>query len=233
MLRVFLIAAASFFFVGVHNLSADAVVFFNSAQVAQDVASGATSDTIKSNGYIFTYTRDKFFTGGVGLTEPVGRFVSVSWPTGVQAQAVTAGPVTGKARITLSREDGALFGITAFTAKLLANTFGTGAEIEVVPKLNGEEVLNDPIFLDASGSGNQSFNYSLTGGYRHDTSALHGYDSYEIGLFVDFAITALTLQGPPVVVPEPASLVALGMTGLILMGGRRGRKTPVAKGQRV
>ena len=113
---------------------AASTVFFDSSQVATDVASGVTSDTISSSGYLFTYTRDKLFTGGTG--EPIGRSVRVPWPEGVEAQAVTTPPpgVTDhKAQITLQRVDGDVFDLTAFTAKLLANTFGTGGSIEIMP----------------------------------------------------------------------------------------------------
>jgi hypothetical protein len=34
------------------------------------VAAGVTWDTISSNGHLFTYTRDKLFTGGTG-TDPI------------------------------------------------------------------------------------------------------------------------------------------------------------------
>src|SRR5690606_8138413 len=98
------------------------VVFFDDAQIATPVASGVTWDTISSNGYLFTYTRDKLFTGGIG-PDPIGRTVRVPWPERVEAQAVTTPPpgVTDyKARLTLQRVDGDVFDLTAFTAKLLA-----------------------------------------------------------------------------------------------------------------
>jgi len=107
--------------------NAATTVFFDSSQVAAPVASGVTSDTISSNGYLFTYTRDKLFTGGTG--QVIGRQVRVPWPDGVEAQAVTTPPpgVTDyKARITVQRVDGNVFDLTAFTAQLLANTAGAG-----------------------------------------------------------------------------------------------------------
>ena len=39
-------------------------IFFDSSQTATLVETGVTSDTISSNGYLFTYTRDNFFSGG-------------------------------------------------------------------------------------------------------------------------------------------------------------------------
>ena len=160
-------------------------IFFDSSQTATLIASGATSDTISSNGYLFTYTRDKLFGGGTG------RPVRVPWPEGVEAQAITVAPV-GKAQITISRVDGNIFDIPAFTAKLLANTAGAGAAIEVMPQLNGEDGYNDPIFFSASGQTNQTFSYD-TGTTPQSTALLTGFDTYKINLYVDFALTAITL----------------------------------------
>ena len=56
-----------------------------------------------------------------------GRPVIV-WPGGVEAHAVTVGPV-GKAQITINRVDGRVFDIPAFTAELLADTAGDGCFI--------------------------------------------------------------------------------------------------------
>ena len=115
----FVVAAVCCVFAG-GLANADTTVFFSTCQVATPVASGVTSDTIRSNGYLFTYTRDKLFTGGT--RQPIGRAVRVPWPAGVEAQAVTT-PPTGvtdyMARITLQRVDGQVFDLTAFTFKLL------------------------------------------------------------------------------------------------------------------
>jgi hypothetical protein len=177
--------------------TADAVttIFFDSSQVATDVASGGTSDTISSNGYLFTYTRDKLFTGGTGV--PIGRSVRVPWPEGVEAQAVTTPPpgVTDyKARITLQRVDSGVFDLTAFTAKLLANTAGTGGSIEIMPILNGEDAFNDPLYFDVSGYAGNTFSYDTSPNYLGSTALLTGFETYKITLFVDFALTALTLE---------------------------------------
>lgn len=204
--------------------AADAAItsFFDSSQVAVNVANGTTSDTISCDGYLFTYTRDKLFTGGVGLTEPIGRMVRVPWPAGVEAQAVTAGPHPGKAQITIQRVDGDVFDLTEFTAKLLANTAGTGASIEIMPKLNGEDAFNDPIYFDASGIAGNSFSYGPgSPSYLGNTSRLKGYDTYTINLFVDFALTGLTLEGAPVAVPEPSSLSLVCATALAMAIRRR------------
>ena len=47
-----------------HEADAGVTVFFNPTQVAAPVDTGTTWDTISSDGYLFTYTRDKLFTGG-------------------------------------------------------------------------------------------------------------------------------------------------------------------------
>lgn len=167
------------------------VVFFDPLQTAALVSEGVTSDTIESSGYRFTYTRDKLFTGGTGHV--IGRPVRVPWPQGVEAQAVTEGPSTSGARLNISRADGQLFDLTAFTAKLLANTAATGASIEIMPKLNGEDAFNDPLYFDASGYYGQSFSYDESPWYLGSTALLKNFESYNIGLFVDFALTGLTL----------------------------------------
>src|SRR6185503_15941486 len=87
-------------------------VLFNISQTTNLVTSGTTSDTISSEGYLFTVTRDKLFTGGAGLTNPIGRFLRVHWPDGLEAQAVTAGPNPSGARITIKRQDGEPFAIS-------------------------------------------------------------------------------------------------------------------------
>ncbi len=173
---------------------ATTVTFFDSSQIATTVNEGVTSDTISSEGYLFTYTRDKLFTGGLGMG-PIGRSVLVPWPQGVEAQSVTAGPNPSKAKITIQRVDGDVFDLTAFTGKLLANTFGAGGAWEVVPFLNGEEVLPDPVTFDASGSYSQTFSYSTAPNPLGSTAALTGYDKYTIDLYVDFALVGLTLEG--------------------------------------
>lgn len=174
--------------------SAEAVTtfFFNDSQVATPVSSGSTWDSVSCDGYVFKYTRDKLFTGGIG-PDPIGRPVRVPWPTGVEAQAVTAGPSTSGARIDISRVDGAVFDFTSFTAKLLANTGGAGASFEIMPKLNGEDAFNDPIYFFASGYYGSVFSYDeTTPSYLGNTLLLKGYESYTIGLYVDFALTAST-----------------------------------------
>lgn len=181
------------------------ITFFDSSQTTNLVASGTTSDTLCSEGYLFTFTRDKLFTGGVGLTNPIGRYVRVPWPEGLEAQAVTAGPNPRGARMDIQREDGQPFAIQSFTAKLLANTAGAGGSWEIMPLLNGEDGVPDPYMYNASGFAGSQFTYT--------TPELAGYDAYKITLYVDFALMRLTVVdaslGPPaldLVQVDPATL---------------------------
>ncbi len=177
--------------------SASTVVFFNASQVATLVESGVTSDTISSNGFLFTYTRDKLFTGGIG-PDPIGRTVHVPWPEGIEAQGVTTPPPGGgsqKAQIFIERLDGQSFDLPSFTAKLLANTAGAGGSIEIMPILNGEDGFNDPLYFDATGYYGQSFSYSTSPNHLGSTALLKNFEAYKVNLYVDFAFTALTLQG--------------------------------------
>lgn len=171
--------------------TAAVTVFFNPAQVAAPVETGITSDTISCEGYLFTYTRDKLFTGGIG-PDPIGRSVRVPWPAGIEAQYVTTGPVLAKASITISRVDGAVFDLTSFTAKLLANA-GAGRAIEIVPKLGGEEPFPDPFVFDVTGNYGMSFSYDTSPNPWGSTAPLTGYDTYVVNLTLDYALTALTL----------------------------------------
>src|SRR3569832_1624029 len=173
--------------------------FFDASQTMTLVTSSTTSDTISTEGYLFTYTLDKLFTGGVGLTTPIGRTQIVQWPTGLHAQAVTSGPVTGPAQITIRR--------------------AAGADLEITPMLDGND--GPQVFLDASGSYSNTFSYSTTlSDYRgFNTSTLKGYDTYNLSLFVDFALTGVTLTDPSLLpVPEPETygmmLAGLGLVGI-------------------
>ncbi len=225
MNRSLCLAMVSLSVVFCSNAFGEVIVFFDSSQIATPVSSGVTSDTISSEGYLFTYTRDKLFTGGLG-GGPIGRAERVSWPNGVEAQAVTTPPpgVTDyKARITLERVDGEVFDITAFSAKLLANTAGAGGKFEVVPFLNGEEVFNDPVEFDATGIAGNVFSYNTSPNPLGSTVLLTGFDKYMIGLYVDFALVGLTVESA--VVPEPSSFVlaGVGAAGLAFAGWRRKR----------
>ncbi|HPF36224.1 MAG TPA: hypothetical protein P5571_15115 [Candidatus Krumholzibacteria bacterium] len=164
--------------------------YFSPGLIAVTEEVGPDFDTISSQGFRFTYTRDKFFTGG--YSEPIGRPVRVSWPDGIEAQYVTSGPNPRKAEILVRRVDGQVFDLNAFTVRLLANA-GAGRAIEIVPLLNGEEPLNDPIQFDVSGNYWQTFSYDTSPNPNGSTAPLVGYDAYKMKLTLDFAVIGLTL----------------------------------------
>lgn len=186
-------------------------VYFSPDQVATPVSVGETSDAISCEGYLFTYTRDKLFTGGGPV--PIGRPVRIAWPDGIEAQYVTTGPTARKAQIQIRRVDGGLFDLTSFTARLLANA-GAGRALEIVPMLDGQEPLNDPMFFDVSGNYGNSFSYDTSPNPLGSTAALVGYDEYRVNLTLDYALTALTLtdDSPPLGVESgPATLDGSGL----------------------
>ena len=205
-----LLATALCLVLGSGAVRAATTWFFDASQTTNLVATNTTSDTISSEGYWFTYTRDKFFTGGT--TNPPGRYVRIFWPDGLEAQYVTAGPNPGKARITVRRVDGAVFDLTAFTAKLLANA-GAGRAIEIVPLRNGEEPLNDPLYFDVSGNYGSEFSYDTSPNYLGTTVALTNYDAYVISLTLDYALMSLTVVDASI--PPPALAISQVDVGLI------------------
>ncbi|MBY0111809.1 MAG: hypothetical protein K2Y21_03230 [Phycisphaerales bacterium] len=180
--------------------------FFDPSQVAAHPASGVTSETYSSGGYRFVVTRDKLFTGGTGHI--IGRSVRVPWPQGMEAQAVTTPPpgVTDyKARMTITREDGRVFDWNSFTMKLLANTGGAGAALEIMPKVNGEDAFGDPLTFDVTGYYGGTFSYDESPNVWGSTARLKGFATYNVNLYVDFAFTALAFTA---IVPCPADLNA-------------------------
>jgi hypothetical protein len=177
--------------------------FFNASQTATLVVSNINAVTLQSGDYRFTYSADTYWSPGGGT--PTGRSFSVLWPAGVQAQSITAGPLLGNgANITLKRADGKVFDLQAFTGKILLNTAGAGGAFEIMPKLNGNDAFNNPFTYDCTGYGGASFPY---------TTALSGYDTYQIHMWGDFALTALTLidTNPPVP-PAPNFIVATSVS---------------------
>src|SRR5512137_2804086 len=171
--------------------------FFNPSQTATLIVSNINAVTIQSGDYRFTYSADGYWSSGGGA--PTGRFFSIFWPTGVQAQAITAGPLLGTgANITLRRADGKVFDLQAFTGKILLNTAGAGGAFEIMPQLNGNDAFSNPLQYPCTGVAGQSFTYTT---YTiPDTAALVGYDTYQIHMWGDFALTNLTLidTNPPV-----------------------------------
>jgi hypothetical protein len=110
--------------------------------------------------------------------------------------------------------DGAVFDLTSFTAKLLANA-GAGRAIEIVPLLNGEEPLNDPLYFDVSGNYGNEFSYDTSPNYLGTTAALTNYDAYIINLSLDFALTALTLQTTAPDTNHPPTDLSLSGTAVL------------------
>ena len=181
-------------------VKASTTTFFDATQSTNLVEMGTVSDTIHTEGYLFTLTRDKLFTGGVGLTNPIGRYQRVHWPDGLEAQAVTTGPELSDAKIVVKRADGERFAIESLSFKILANTAGAGAALEIMPQLNGEDGFRDPLMLDATGYGGMTFSYN--------TPTLREFDTYKITLYVDFALMDMTVIGP--VAPPALEIRALG-----------------------
>ncbi len=172
---------------GVATAQTRTVVFFTQSQTAANVASNINSVTIQSGDYLFAYSADGYWSPVQGGT-PTGRFFTVTWPTGVQAQAITAGPLLGTgANITIKRADGNKFGLQSFTGKILLNTAGAGGAFEIMPQVNGEDAFPNPLQYDCTGYAGNSFSY---------TPAQAGYDTYKVHMWGDFALTALTFQDP-------------------------------------
>lgn len=170
--------------------------FFNALQTATVVSTNMTATTIRSRGYLFTSTVDGWWSPFVGGA-PTGRFQSVLWPNGIDAQTLTAGPsgppaTQGAATITIRRVDGKPFELRSFTGKLLGNTAGAGASFELMPQLNGNDAFADPLMYDATGYGGQSFTY---------TPMLSGYDTYILSLWMDYGLMQLTVAEDSVVEP--------------------------------
>ena len=177
-------------------------VFFNPAQTATVVATNMTATTISSTSYLFTYSLDNWWSAN-GSGPPTGRFQSIFWPAGVNAQTQTAGPsgpisLQIPATITIKRIDGLPFDLTTFTAKILGSTGGAGASFEIMPLLNGQDGFANPLTFDATGNAGATFCYN--------TPTLTGFDTYNISLWMDFALTGLTLVDARSPVPVTLSV---------------------------
>lgn len=169
-------------------------VFFNPWQTASVVATNMTSTTIRSRGYLFTYSVDGWWSAYPG-GPPTGRMQPVQWPTGIDAQTLTAdasGPVSqqSSASITITRADGQPFALHTFTGKILGNTAGAGAAFELMPQINGNDAFPNPLTYDATGYGGQSFSYA---------PMLTGYDTYVLSLWMDYGLTQLTVSDASII----------------------------------
>lgn len=207
------------------------VSFFDSSQSYALDTSGQTFNTLTSEGYRFTYSQDKLFTGGVGLTIPIGRSNSISWPVGLHAQGITVDPVD-KARVTIQRTDGNVFDIEAFSTVIYSFS-SAGADFEVVPKLLGEDLYNDPVYFPGTGNTGIRYTYNRSGTiypggltYGQSTSPLTGADSYTIAYFGDFGLTGITLHDASNAgqIPEPETYKML-LAGLGVLAAVSLRKT--------
>ena len=200
---ILLIASALLALVCAPAAQAVTNVFFNASQTATVTATNMTSTTIRSLDYLFTYSVDGWWSSYPG-GPPTGRFQSVFWPDGLDAQAITAGPTVGAgANITIKRVDGKLFDFRAFTGKILLNTAGAGGAFELMPQLNGNDALANPLQYDCSGYAGMSFSY---------VPALTGYDTYVLHMWGDYALTALTLVDTNPIVVAPTNTIAASVS---------------------
>jgi hypothetical protein len=168
--------------------------FFNVLQTATVVATNMTNTTIRSRGYLFTYSVDGWWSAYPG-GPPTGRIQPVQWPAGVDAQTITTGPSGPlsqqiSASISIRRVDGQPFELRTFTGKILGNTGGAGAAFELMPQLNGQDAFPNPLTYDATGSAGQSFSYA---------PMLAGYDTYVLSLWMDYGLMQLTVADASVV----------------------------------
>lgn len=185
------------------NAATYTYVFFNASQTMTTMSSSINAVTIRSGDYLFNYSVDGYWSPVQG-GQPTGRFFTITWPTGVQAQAITAGPLLGRgADITLKRADGKKFDLKSFTGKILLNTAGAGAAFEIMPQVNGEDALPDPLQYDCTGYYGASFSY---------TPSLTNYDTYKIHMWGDFALTALTLMDDNPPLPPPTVVIAASVS---------------------
>ncbi|HKW29741.1 MAG TPA: hypothetical protein VJT54_10425 [Verrucomicrobiae bacterium] len=170
--------------------------FFNALPTAVVTATNMTATTLRSRGYLFTCSVDGWWSAYPGGA-PTGRIQPVLWPAGVDAQTITTGPSGPLAQqisasITIQRADGQPFELRTFTGKILGNTAGAGAAFELMPRLNGQDAFPNPLMYDATGYAGQSFSYA---------PRLAGYDTYVLSLWMDYALTQLTVADAGVVTP--------------------------------
>jgi hypothetical protein len=112
---------------------------------------------------------------------------NVVWPTGLHLQALTSGSV-GPAKATITRTDKKPFSIASFTATLLCSAVGESACFQWVPRLRGEDLLNDPILYSTNGYGTGT---TLT---FNSLSLLAGGDSYSVTFPCDVVLNSITVS---------------------------------------
>ncbi len=175
MKTCFVLAPAGALCVGLAfgHARAGTTAFFDASQGMTVEAPGATSDTLRTGDYLFTYSQDKWWypTISIGPGVPTGRFRRMEWPEGLHAQAITAGPsglltYQESALVTIRRADGAVFDIVSFAGKLLGSTAGAGGAFEIMPKRDGNDGFADPLTLDATGNWPRNFLSVISAGIR-------------------------------------------------------------------
>lgn len=163
------------------------------------IEEGEVWDTYTSNGYIFTVTRDKLFTGGLPGGEPIGRDLDIELPQGLEAQALSVLPPSvgdNKARIEISRVDGEPFDLNAFTMMMLwTQTNPIETLYEIMPIYNDEDAFDEPIRFYGTGHYGDTFHYDQTS-VPTNTSLFVGYHAYKIKFLLDFALISLVVDGP-------------------------------------
>ena len=180
-------------------MHSNAIEIFGQSQSFTLLEDGEVWDTYSSNGYLFTATRDKLFTGGVPGGEPIGRSLDVQLPIGLEAQALSVVPPginDNKAKIEISREDGMPFDLNAFTMEMLWNqTNPITTLFEIMPILNDEDAFDEPISFNGTGHYGDLFHYDQFS-FPTNTSMFEGYHAYKIKFLLDFAMVSLVVQGP-------------------------------------
>jgi hypothetical protein len=139
--------------------------------------SGSYSNLLTSNGYRFTYSQNKVITS-------VNNAV---WPTGLHLQELTSGSV-GPAKATIARIDKKPFSIVSFSATLLCSVVGESASFKWVPRLLGEDLLNDEVLYSTNGYGTGT---TLT---FNSLSLLTGGDSYSVTFPCDVVLNSITVS---------------------------------------
>jgi hypothetical protein len=159
------------------SVSTGSVVFFSSDQSYTLDTSGTYSNLLTSNGYRFTYSQNKVITS----------VNNVEWPTGLHLQALTSGSV-GPAKATIARTDKKPFSIPSFSVTLLCNAVGGSASFKWVPKLLGEDLLNDEVIYSTNG-------YGTGTKFTFDTlNSLSGGDSYSVTFPCDVVLNSITVS---------------------------------------
>lgn len=181
------------------TMRSNAVEIFGQSQTFTLIENGEVWDTYSSNGYIFTATRDKLFTGGLPGGEPIGRSLDVELPIGLEAQALSVVPLginDNKAKIVISREDGMPFDLNAFTMEMLWNqTNPITTLFEIMPIFNDEDAFVEPIRFNGTGHYGDLFHYDQFSAPTN-TSMFENYHAYKIKFLLDFAMVSLVVQGP-------------------------------------